>query len=314
MRKLVALVLLLALTGCSAQEPAPSVTPVDIKFCALSDSNGFNDDGLNRSVYAALQQLKVQTGASVMAIEVSEQLAPAAGIQKLIEANCNAVITSGDALVGPALSAAKGNKSVDFYAVSDSINNSDYQANFKRLSFNIYQAAFAAGFLAAAESTSKAEIAVLNLRRDFASRKVVKAFTAGVARFNTQNRSQVKIKNLAKLSDLNQEVVFALAGSAKEFGDYEFSESVKLIGFGRDWYLDPRNESLQPNLLTSVIRFDVIGKVVSAVTEAKISASYDLTNEGVGLAAEHELNWPARFASELDLIIKDLLDGKVKVS
>jgi len=53
--------------------------------------------------------------------------------------------------------------------------------------------------------------------------------------------------------------------------------------------------------------------VVSAVTEAKISASYDLTNEGVGLAAEHELNWPARFASELDLIIKDLLDGKVKV-
>lgn len=314
MRKFVPLALVLALTGCAVQSPSPSITPVDLKYCALSDAAGFNDDGLNRSVYAAVQQLKVQTGASVMAIEVSDKQPPKTGIDKLIESGCNAIITSGESLVAPALSAAKANSTTKFISVSDVLNTDSTVANFSSITFNIYQAAYAAGYLAAAETENNGEVAVLNLINDFGSRKTVRAFTAGVARFNTQNRSQVKLKNILTMKNENQEVVFVLSGSSADLGELSLGKDTKIIGYDRDWYTDSRNKDLRPNILTSVIRVDVVDKVAKAVIEGTASTSFDLTNAGVGLSSSHDLNWPTAFTNELDQITKDFIDGKVKVN
>ncbi len=318
MRKFAALALVLALTGCAAQEPAPKVTPVDRKYCALSDSAGFNDDGLNRSVYAALQQLKVQTGASVMAIESGSDLPPTSGIQKLIDAKCNAIITSGEDLAKPALAAAKANDRIRFVSVSDILNTGGSSPNFVALTFNIYQAAFAAGYLAAASAPSE-EIATLDLLKSSESRKSVRAFTAGVARFNSQMRAKVKISSLTQIDDASQDVVFALSGNGTKFVDWTKRSDtgalklIKFIGYGRDWYSDDRNTELRPYLLSSVVRFGVTDKVVSAVIERASSQNFDLASEQVGLVAEKEIPFPNGFGSALAEIVQDFSTGKVKV-
>lgn len=318
MRKFAALALVLALTGCAATEPAPKVTPVDRKYCALSDSAGFADDGLNRSVYAALQQLKVQTGVGVMALETKAELTPKAGIQKLIDANCDAIITSGEDLAKPALEAAKTNDRIRFVSVSDILNTGGSSPNFVALTFNIYQAAFAAGYLAAASAPSE-EIATLDLLNSSESRKSIRAFTAGVARFNSQKRAKVKISSLTQIEDASQDVVFALSGNGAKFVDWTKRSDtsalklIKLIGYGRDWYSDARNTELRPYLLTSVVRFGVTDKVVAAVIDRAGTQNFDLASEQVGLVTEKEIPFPTDFGAALAEIVKDFSTGKVKV-
>lgn len=313
MRKFAALALVLALTGCSAQEPAPTVTPVDLKYCALSDSAGFNDDGLNRSVYAALQQLKVQTGAAVMAIEVSAKLTPAAGIAKLIESNCDAIITAGEELAPATAAAAKKNDTIRFVSVGDTSKFDEQSPNFVSLTFDIYQAAYAAGYLAAETATKTTDVAILDLLRNAETKKSIKAFTAGVARFNTLNRSRVKVSRVTAITNATQDVAFVLAGNGSILGEIDPANSIKLIGYGRDWYVDAKNSNLKSRILTSVVRIGVIDKVVATIAASAGSQNFDLSSEQVGLAPENEIAFPRDFAAALEAIIKDLTDGKVKV-
>ena len=318
MRKFAALALVLALSGCSAQTPAPSLTPVDLKYCALSDKAGFDDDGLNRSVYAALQQLKVQTGASVMALAVGDKLTAEAGLQELIDANCNAIITAGDDLAAPTLAKAKANATIRFVSVGDVTETSATSPNFVSLQFNIYQAAYAAGYLAAADAPSE-EVATLDLLRSSESKKSLRAFIAGVERFNSDNRAQVQIVNLTDIFSASQDVVFVLSGNAEKLAgwpkttDAGASKLIKLIGYARDWYADARNKALRPYILSSVVRFDVTDKVVAAVASGAGSQSFDLASEQVGLVAANDLAFPRKFSTALDQIIQDFSNGKVKV-
>ena len=317
MRKFFVLLAVLALSGCAVTTPAPSITPVDLKYCALADQAGFDDDGLNRSVYAALQQLKVQTGASVMALEVGDKLSAQQGIDKMVNANCNAIVTSGEDLMKSALAAAKKNSTIRFVSVGDIINTGDTAPNFVAITYNIYQAAYAAGILAAASAPSE-EIATLDLLKSVESRKSLKAFSAGVKNFNDKNDVQVRIANLNNIFDATQDVVFVLSGNAAKLSGWPTAQAgaqklIKLIGYGRDWYTDARNVELRPYILTSVVRNSVIDKVVAAVTSAATSQNFDLTNGGVGLAPENDVPFPRNFGTSLDAIIKDFNEGKVKV-
>ena len=317
MRKLIVLLAVFALSGCAVTTPAPMVTPVDLKYCALADQAGFDDDGLNRSVYVALQQLKVQTGASLMALEVGDKLTPAQGIDKLIAADCNAIVAAGEDLTKVALASAKKNSTVRFVSVGDIINTGDSAPNFVALTFNIYQAAYAAGYLAAASAPS-AEIATLDALKTTETSKSIKAFTAGVARYNTEKRSQVKISSLANIQAATQDVVFVLSGNSTALADWPKAQAgaqkqINIIGYGRDWHEDIRNRNLQPYLLTSVVRKGVTDKVVAAVTASAATQNFDLANGGVGLVSENEIAFPREFGTALAAIIKDFSEGKVKV-
>lgn len=318
MRKFAVLALVLALTGCSAQTPSPTITPVDLKYCALSDSAGFDDDGLNRSVYAALQQLKVQKGASVMALEVSDKLTAQDGLRKLVDAKCDAVITAGEDLVAQALKTAKANSTIRFVSVADIVNTGDSAPNFVSITFNIYEAAFAAGYLAALSAPSE-EIATLDLLKSSESKKSIKAFTAGVSRFNQLNDMQVQVASLSNIFDAGQDVVFVLSGDGTKLSGWPKTSDtgalklIKLIGYGRDWYADDRNKELRPYILTSVVRVGVADKVVAAVLAGTGSQNFDLASGQVGLVPENDLAFPRTFSSSLDEIIKDFSSGKIKV-
>lgn len=315
MRKFAALALVLALTGCAAQEPAPKVTPVDRKYCALSDSAGFNDDGLNRSVYAALQQLKVQTGASVMAIESGTDLPPTSGIQKLISAKCNAIITTGEDLAKPALAAAKVNDRIRFVSVSDIMNTGGSSPNFVALTFNIYQAAFAAGYLSAevVSASENQQIGIIDKLKNLESAKSAKAFTSGVARFNTQNKSKVSVTKSSLYR--GEKLIFAIAGNTGVIDALKVSSTTSplIVGYGRDWYADSRNADFKTSILTSVIRFGVIDKVVAAVTFGAGTQNFDLESGQVGLVPQNDIPFPGAFTNALNGIIEDFATGKVKV-
>lgn len=157
-------------------------------------------------------------------------------------------------------------------------------------------------------------INVNNKLKTSQSFKIEKAFALGVERFNSQ--SDKKISVVLSGVHSGEETIFAIAGYSKLIGVIAQSSAtapVKIVGFGRDWYADARNKELRSSILTSVVRNNVIGKVADAVSNQSGSAHYDLSNDGVGLADAHDLNWPIGFAREMSQMIKDFQDGKVKV-
>lgn len=243
-----------------------------------------------------------------MAIEVSEKLTAADAIQKLIDANCDAVVTSGAQLVNATLAAAKRNSEVYFYSVSDASKAGISTSNFTALTFNIYQAAFAAGFLAAASVADGAEINVQNKINTASSSKIIEAFASGIERFNNENQKKILLSAGSQIESIS--TVLALAGNSTQLPELN---GAKIIGFGRDWYGDSRNEDVKNTILTSIIRVDSIGKVVDAVVNQKVSQHFDLSNDGVGLVDAQAVSWPIGFVAEESQIAKDFQDGKVKV-
>ena len=314
MRKSIVLATTLALllSGCSSAIPVPKVTPVALKYCALA--NDFNDDGLGRAAYIALQQLKIQTGATVQATE--------GDIEKLISGGCNLIITAGDQLVSKTIAAAKNDSSIKFVTVVDNTAmpfyaSSPNPANLSILNFNISQSAYVAGYLAAA-IVKENVVTVFDAIKSATSKKIITNFKLGVTRFNLTNRERVLVNQVLKLR--GAELVFAIAGNS---GEFVFADETnpsaayampKVIGFNRDWAADARNVSFKPSIITSVIRIDAVGKIVAAAlaTESQ-NQIFDLTNGGVGLAPVGELGYPTGFERELRAIVDELKSGKIKV-
>ena len=320
MRKFALLALVLALTGCSATTPAPAITPVDHKICALSDASGFNDDGLNRFVYAALQQLKVQTGSTIQATEVGAGASAAKSLDQFVKSGCAVILTAGDSLIPAAVKVADANPFVQFVAVNNKLADYTNQSstNLQSVAFNMSQAAFAAGFLAADVAASgplqEQRILVLDKIHTAVSAKSSKAFTLGVARFNALNAKSVQVSSAS--ADDGSAIIFAIAGNSSELGVL-VSNSSQLpryyIGFGRDWYADARNKNLRNQILTSVVRVDPVSRIVEAVVSPNGALDYNLANSGVGLAATHGFTLPANFESELKRIAQDFANGNIRI-
>lgn len=314
MRKSVPLLLALSLllTGCAATAPAPKVTPVDLKYCALAKN--FDDDGLGRAAYIALQQLKVQTGASVQATESS--------LQKLTSSGCALIITGGDDLVNEALSNASVFPDIKFVAVADNFTmphdfiDGSLPTNFSLLNFNMAQGAYLAGYLAAAETTEVNQVFLVDTLKNAYSKKLISNFKYGLERFNTAKGKNISVKLVSKLDGL--EVVFAIANDSTSLPPLEVTTGKpaipRIIGFSRDWAKDSVNESLKSSILTSVIRIDAVSKIVSAALDAKQQVTlFDLTNNGIGLAPTGDLAFPDGFDAEVKKISEELLAGKIRV-
>lgn len=143
----------LLLTGCAAApEAAPTVTPVDYKACAVSDEGSWHDKSFNESVYAGLQQAKVELGVQTADAEsaTAEDFAP--NLQTMIDAKCDLTIAVGFNLVAPVNAAAKANPDFKFVTVD---GWSEGNANLKPITYKMQESSYLAGYLAAAYSTTK---------------------------------------------------------------------------------------------------------------------------------------------------------------
>jgi basic membrane protein A len=146
----------LAAAGCGEKpkEAAPATAQnANFLACQVTDTGGIDDRSFNATAWKGMQDAKSELGVQTKVLESSSQNDFAPNIQAFVQQKCGLIVTVGFLLGDATKASAKQNPSlkyaiVDFaYEPKDVPNN-----NVLGLTFSTDQAAFQAGYLAAAVS------------------------------------------------------------------------------------------------------------------------------------------------------------------
>ncbi|HEY2644658.1 MAG TPA: BMP family ABC transporter substrate-binding protein [Galbitalea sp.] len=331
------------LAGCSAA-PTTNTTTAKSKYlpCIVGDTGGFSDHSFNElSLNGVIAASKaINSNYKKVASATSDDLAP--GIQSMIDAKCNIVVTPGFDFAGPVGTAAKANPSTNFAIIDD---NSLNLPNVRDVVFETDEAAFLGGYIAA--SYSKTGVVATWGGAQYPSVTIYEDGIAdGIAYYNQQKGKNVKLlgwneatqkgtfigdfsnQALAKTDTqnfLNQkaDVIIPVAGSLYQGAAAAIQSSgadAVLEGVDADVYqTDPTYKSL---MLVSILKN--LNAPVAAIIEASSkSKTFDnslyvgtLKNNGVGISSFHDFTNKVdpNLASEIAAIEKGIINGTIKVT
>ena len=344
----------LTLVGCAAAPAEPTATPVDYKACMVSDSGGFNDASFNQEAYAGLQQAKAELGVSIAEVEspnTATQTDYTSAVDSMVAEGCNMIINVGFALAAATRDAAKANPTVNFALIDSGLSNDDFSPlslpNVKPIQYDTAEAAFLAGYLAAA-TTKTGKVATYGGMLFPSVTIFMDGLKQGVDYYNTTKGTKVVVlgaegtdsSKWAATGDFNDQakgktlteqffaqgadIVLPVAGpvgigsgqaTLDKTGTY-------VIGVDSDWYGLPAHTEYKANILTSIEK-----KMANAVLEI-IKSGVDgaftggdenqyvgtLANGGVQISAEHDVAYPAGISDELETLKADIIAGTIVVS
>ena len=339
----------LVLSGCaSAPEETPEESGAsDFLACMVSDSGGFDDKSFNQLGLEGLQSAASELGIEEKHVESASEDDFAPNIESLLGEGCNLIVTVGFLLSAATITAANDNPDIEFAIVDDSLDG-DFDGtndteNGKPILFNTAEAAFLAGYAAAA--TSKTGVVGTFGGMQINSVTIfMDGFVDGVAYYNEQNGASVKAVGWDKatqtgsftggfaagveaktaaqnLLDQGADVLLPVGGPIYQSAAEAIREKggdIALIGVDADVFnTDP---SVGDLLLTSVMKGVDAGvhDTVVAAAEGKFDITPyvgTLENGGVGIAPFHdwESKVPADLGATLDDLKAQIIAGDLKV-
>lgn len=142
------------LTGCAAAptDTAGPVAQIDYLACAVSDEGSWHDKSFNQSVYEGLVKAKDELGVQTADAESATPDDFAPNLQAMVDQKCDITIAVGFNLVDAVNATAEANPDMNFVTVDGWSNGA---TNLKPINYAMNQSSFLAGYLAAAQSTSK---------------------------------------------------------------------------------------------------------------------------------------------------------------
>jgi basic membrane protein A len=340
----------LVLSGCAAAptDEGDGDATTDFLSCMVSDSGGFDDHSFNELGLKGLEAAAAEIGGKTNSVESASEDDFAPNIEAQIGEGCNLIVTVGFLLSAATNEAAAANPDVEFAIVDDGLDaDGDGKPdvdNGKPILFDTAQAAFLAGYAAAAYSKTGVvgtfggiPIPPVTIFMD--------GFVDGVAYYNEQNGTDVQAigwdkagqtgtftggfaagveaKTAAQgLLDQNADVILPVGGPIYQSAAEAIRDKggdIALIGVDADVYnTDP---SVADLLLTSVMKG--VDSGVHDVVVAAAGGDFDnspyigtLENGGVGLAPFHdfESKVPADLQGQLDDLKAAIISGDVEVT
>ena len=347
-------VLALALTGCSSAPATPTATPVDYKACMVSDQGGFKDASFNEEAYNGLLEAKSTIGVQTAQVESPEKAAAAdfvSGVGAMVTAKCNVIINVGFALAAATADAAKANPDINFALIDSALSNPDYSPlslpNVKPLQYDTAQAAFLAGYLAAA-TTKTGKVATFGGAPYPSVTIFMDGFKQGVDYYNMEKSKKVVVLGAAgtdaskwsftgDFSDVSKgktlsenfisqgaDIILPVAGPVGDGTGQATLEhaGTYVIGVDSDWYAIPAHAAYKANILTSIEKH--MSKAVVDVIQSGVDGNFTggdenqyvgtLDNGGVAIAAQHDVMYPDGVQAELDALTAKIISGEVKVT
>ena len=341
----------LTLAGCASAPSTPTVTPVDYKACMVSDQGGFKDASFNEEAYNGLKEAIAVLGVQSAEAQSESGTDYQPNVDAMVAEGCNIVIPVGFALGAATDVAAAANPKVNFAPVDTNLVNADfspkYVDNVKPLLFDTAEAAFLAGYLAAA-TTKTGKVATYGGMLFPSVTIFMDGFKQGVDYYNKAKGKSVKVlgaenkdsskwsatgdfSDVAKGKTLTEQffaqgadIVLPVAGPVgKGSGQATLDhKGTYVIGVDSDWYGISAHAEYKANILTSVEK-----KMAKAVLETiksgldKTFAGGDanqyvgnLANGGVQISAQHDVAYPAGVQAELDDLQKKIIDGSLVVT
>ena len=336
----------LLLTGCGPAPEAgsPTATASDYSGCIVSDSGGFDDQSFNQSSYEGLKKAEKDLGIKVQQVESKTNNDFEPNLRAMVTAGCDLTVTVGFLLGDATKKQAEANPNSHF-AIID-VGYPKPIANVKSIVYDTAQAAFMAGYLAAATSKTGTVATFGGIKLPSVT-IFMDGFADGVKYFNEQKGKDVKLLGWDKAKqdgsftddfekqdkgkqltqnflDQGADVVMPVAGPVGKGAGAALKEAkaagkdVKLIWVDSDGFLTAPD--YKDIMLSSVMK--QMGDAVEAVVKEDKDGKFSnepyvgtLANNGVQLAPFHDLDSavPAEVKSELEQIKKDIIDGKLKV-
>lgn len=323
--------------GESADQEPPRV---DRPFtaCMVTDIPGINDRSFNETTWQGMLQAQENLGVEVRFLESAEPADYERNIFSFIESGCDLIVTVGFLLGDATAYAAESNPDQRFTIVDYS-----YEPPFRNVLgqvFNINEAAFLAGYLAAGV-TRTGRIATYGGMQIPTVTQFMDGFWMGADYYNQRHGTRVEVLgwdpnsqtglfagNFESLEDgqiLGNElitegadIILPVAGPVG-YGTAMIAQergNVYIIGVDSDWAVSaPEFANI---ILTSVLKRS--DRTTFAAIEAVLRDDFKggtlvgmLANEGVGLAPFHELEYiiPDELRVELEEIIHMIIEGAI---
>lgn len=318
----------------------PAAKQIDYRACIVSDAGGWDDKSFNQSAKEGLDKAVHDLGVRPNTAESKSDNDFAPNVKSMVEAKCNLTIGVGFKLSEAVENAAKSNPDKQFAIVDATFQNQP--ENARALVFNTHEAAYLAGYAAAANSKS-GKVGTFGGIKLPTVTIFMDGFADGVARYNKDHKKDVKVlgwnketqegqftntfddqsKGTAVANQLIQQgadVIMPVAGpvglgaaaAAKSNG------KTLIVGVDSDWYESA--SEYKDIVLTSVqkgINSAVVDTIKSGVEKKFDKAPYvgTLKNGGVSLAPFHDLqkSQPKGLEDELKKIKEEIVSGKTVV-
>ncbi|ORC15392.1 BMP family ABC transporter substrate-binding protein [Rothia nasimurium] len=338
----------LLLAGCGAapeESSSASSENSDYLGCIVSDFGGFNDKSFNQNSYKGLKDAVSEYGIKFKEAESSSEPEYGPNVNQMVQAGCNLTITVGFALADTTKEVATANPDMHFTIVDD---NSIELDNVRPIVFDTAQAAFQAGYLAAAQ-TKTGKVATYGGAEFPTVTIFMDGFAQGVAYYNEQKGADVEVlgwnteaqsgtftgdfedagkgkTNTQTFLDQGADIILPVAGpvgigtleAVQEYNSTNPENTASVI------WVDSDGVETNPNF-SSIIMTSIMKKMDAAVTET-IKADMDgnftneayvgtLENDGVGLAPFHDFDSQIsdEIKADLDKIKEDIISGTIKV-
>jgi len=342
----------LALAACgSAPEDEATTEPsgsaaasTDFKACMVSDFGGFDDNSFNQSGKEGLDRAVSELGVESATAESTDAGQYKTNVDSMIQASCDLIVTVGFNLADTTAEAADANPDQHFALIDSGVDPA--RDNVKPLLFNTQEAAYLAGYVAAA--MSKTGTVGTYGGQPYPSVTIfMDGFYDGVQKYNEDNGKTVKVlgwdkanpsggtfsetfDDPSKGADITKQmiaqgadVILPVAGpvgegtltAAKEAGN------VLVIGVDSDFFEQPKYAQYQDIILTSVIK--QIGQSVFDTIQSTSEGSFSadpyigtLKNEGVGIAPFHNLESqvPDDVKAKVEELQQQIIDGTLTVT
>ncbi|GAB2850717.1 BMP family protein [Microbacterium insulae] len=336
---------ILLITGCSSGSVSGGEA---FSPCIVSDAAGFDDHSFNESALRGITAAADELGVEFSQVESGSENDFQPNVDAQVAEGCDVIVTVGFLLSDVTNAAAAANPDVQFAIVDDALDADGDGApdvdNGKPILFDTAQAAFLAGYAAAAYSKTGvvgtfggAQIPPVTLFMD--------GFVDGVAYYNEANDADVKAVGWNKesqtgvftggfeagieaktaaqsLLDQDADVLLPVGGPIYQSAAEAIRDKggdTALIGVDADVYeTDP---SVADLLLTSVVKgVDAsVNDVIVAASAGEFSNEPyvgTLENDGVGIAPFHDFadRVPADLQQQLDDITAKIIAGEIEVT
>ncbi|WP_231939667.1 BMP family lipoprotein [Brevibacterium siliguriense] len=317
----------------------------DYMACMVSDSGGWDDQSFNQSGREGMENAKKNLG-------IEEKLAESQGdsdfgpnVDNMVQQGCNLTFGVGFLLEDTIQEAAEANPDLNFALIDSTFSDADGKPvtidNAKAVVFNTAEAAYLAGYVAAATSKS-GKVGTFGGIQIPSVTIFMDGFADGVKKFNEDNKKDVKLlgwnkekqdgsfsgdfENQGQGQELTKQLIsqgadvimpvagpvgLGAAAAAKEAGD------VNLVWVDSDGYESTEYGDI---ILTSVVKkiSQAVEDTIKEGTEDKFSNEPyvgTLENEGVGLAPYHDFEdkVPEDVKKDVEELKKQIVDGSLVV-
>lgn len=313
------------------------------KACLVTTGSGVNDGGFNQSAWEGTQDGAKASGLQAQYVQADQESAYTSATEAFTKQPCKLIITTSFAMTDATKTVSERTPDKDFAIVD--VAYEPQLDNVRGLIFDVGQASFLGGYLAAGMSESGV-VATYGGQKIPTVTLFMDGFADGIEYYNEQHDTDVRLlgwdkaeqdgtfvgnftdqakgKQIARgFMDQGADVIFGL-GSLADIGA---AAAIKEGGGGKVSMIWPNTDGCAslPNscdiMLSSVLKNVAVAtkEVVEQAADGKFeSGTYvgTLENDGVGLGGFHEYEdkVPAELKQELDEVKEQIESGALEVS